>query len=275
MEGRALRALVLKSFTLEAQLKPEVDGGGYWRSILHRDGGAGRPGMVPYALTFDDATQAVGFGVTSATLGSYSVRAPFPMDGRSHHVAGVFSNQVMRLYLEGYLVASVVAGEAPASGPMAGVAIGANTIGGFWLRGTLDRVRISDTALVPNQFFHLEEDAAWRAWASLHFGPDFATLPRAQVDADPDLDSATNGEEFRNQTDPGNALSGVKTAIRLAPVITWPSVAGYDYQIHRKPSVTAADWTVIAEHFRATNAVSSFVDAEAPPLAIYRVSVQP
>lgn len=139
-------------FTLEAVFEAGRDGFGSWRQVVGRDGGAGRPGLIPWSLAFNEATREVAFSVTGANLGNAAAIAAFPDDGARHHVAGVYSNQFLRLYLDGVLVATNTAALPPATGPMAGVSIGANSIGGFWLEGVLDRVRISSAALGPGEF---------------------------------------------------------------------------------------------------------------------------
>ncbi|HMO64035.1 MAG TPA: FG-GAP-like repeat-containing protein, partial [Verrucomicrobiota bacterium] len=140
------------AFTLEAVFAPGRDGFGFWRQVVGRDGGDVQPGAAPWSLSFNEATREVAFSVMGDDLAVASVTAPFPDDGARHHVAGVYSHPVLRLYVDGVLTAAAAALPPPAGGPMAGVSVGANSIGGFWLTGELDRVRITAAALAPGHF---------------------------------------------------------------------------------------------------------------------------
>lgn len=141
-----------QAFTLEAVFAPGRDGFGFWRQVVGRDGGDLRPGMAPWSLSFNEATREVAFSVMGDDQTVASVAAPLPDDGARHQVAGVYSNLVLRLYVDGVLAGTAEAPSPPAAGPMAGVSVGANSIGGFWLTGELDRVRITAAALAPGQF---------------------------------------------------------------------------------------------------------------------------
>jgi hypothetical protein len=141
------------AFTIEAVFEAGRDGFGFWRTIVGRDAGPARPGLVPWALSFQETTREVAFGIIGEDLAATAVTAPWPEDGGRHHVAGVYSNLVLRLYVDGRLVAATNAPVPPAAGPMAGVSVGANTLGGFWLAGVLDRVRVTAAALAPEAFF--------------------------------------------------------------------------------------------------------------------------
>lgn len=194
-------------FTLEAVFEAGRDGFGFWRQVVGRDGGVGRPGMIPWSLAFHEGTREVAFSVVGADLGSAALVAPFPDDGARHHVAGVYSNRFLRLYMDGVLVATNQAPAPPATGTMAGVSIGANSIGGFWLEGVLDRVRITAKALEPAQFFdRCERLPSFRLESRTIFGLGIQNHGGAwgdyDGDGDPDLFVANQGEGaklYRNE----------------------------------------------------------------------------
>ncbi|MFN0068954.1 MAG: FG-GAP-like repeat-containing protein [Limisphaerales bacterium] len=194
------------AFTLEAVFEAGRDGFGFWRQVVGRDGGVGRPGLIPWNLAFHEGTREVAFSVVGADLSSAAAIAPFPDDGARHHVAGVYSNLFLRLYVDGVLVATNQAPAPPATGPMAGVSIGANSIGGFWLEGVLDRVRIASAALGPGEFLEAcERFPDFRLESRTSFGLGIQNHGGAwgdyDGDGDPDLfvaNQSDGGKLYRN-----------------------------------------------------------------------------
>ena len=157
--GNALRAAdsvafnLGTEFTLEASLNPGPDNAQWNRGILvGQDVASGR---LAYALDYRSEARVVGFLIYNAQGEGQAVHATIPNDGKSHHVAGIFSSGVLRVYLDKQLVesqpTSLIPGIAP--GGAGRVTLGANDIGGYWFNGVLDRVRISREALATEEFF--------------------------------------------------------------------------------------------------------------------------
>jgi hypothetical protein len=157
--GNALRAndsidfSLGTEFTVEASLNPGANNVEFNRGIIvGQDATSGR---LVYGLDYRSENRVVDFLVADAAGQIDAVQATIPDDGRSHHVAGVFSGGMLKVYLDKALVESqstrLVPGLTP--GGAGRVTLGANDIGGYWFNGSLDRVRISREALSPEEFF--------------------------------------------------------------------------------------------------------------------------
>ncbi len=140
-------------FTLEASANPGSANTNSSRGILvGQDADSER---MAFGLFYQSETRTVQFLITAADGQSNSVAALLPDDARSHHVAGVFHNHQLAIYLDGLLIAT---GNTPLTVGIAQdrpgrVTMGGNDSGALWFDGTLDRVRISNTALAPADFF--------------------------------------------------------------------------------------------------------------------------
>jgi sugar lactone lactonase YvrE len=120
---------------------------------------------------------------------------------------------------------------------------------------------VSDVAVETYwRVYALEGDGIPASWRQQYFGAGYLTDPRVAADADPDGDGANNLQEYTIGSNPLDPNSGFRVAIGLVPVIQWFSVSNTVYQVKRKDSLTATNWTTVLSGFRATNSVSIFVD---------------
>jgi choice-of-anchor C domain-containing protein len=191
------------AFTLEALVMPGDNNEGAWGRLI--------------VSGFNPATGAIIFGlgyrgdIHSAVLGD--ITAPIPQDGASHHLAAVYSRPTLAMYLDGQLAGTMTYEYPfPPAGEPSRISIGCDYLGGFWFGGLIDRVRVSNRALSPTEFFAAPVPPAFNdgipdSWREQHFGSGFATDPRAAATADPDGDGANNYREFLDGTDPLNASS--------------------------------------------------------------------
>jgi sugar lactone lactonase YvrE len=138
-------------FTLEAAITPGEMNRDAFRAIIIRTDQATL--VWPFSLAYRSDPPTVFFGIASAPNVIASVTAPFPLDGRSHHIAGVYSNQVLQVFIDGSLRATTLSDITPDPRSKDGVFVGVNNIGGFWFHGSLERIRISNQALRPEEFF--------------------------------------------------------------------------------------------------------------------------
>lgn len=119
------------------------------------------------------------------------------------------------------------------------------------------------------------DDGLPNAWRERYFGTNYLTDPRVGAQEDPDADGSTNYEEFIAGTDPLDPLSGFRLGIRSVPELRWEGVADVLYRVLRRESVTATNWTVIAE-VRGTNGVATYVDQGRPvPAGFYLLQPVP
>lgn len=84
------------------------------------------------------------------------------------------------------------------------------------------------------------------AWRTQFFGDSYLTDPRADADADPDLDGTSNRQEFASNTDPLNPLSGFAVGVRALPEIRFASKIGSRYRIERRGNL-GGESTVVAD----------------------------
>ena len=99
-------------------------------------------------------------------------------------------------------------------------------------------------------------DGISAGWRKKHFGENYLTDPRCAGDADPDGDGADNFQEFTNQTDPLDKLSGFLVSIRAVPAIRWHSVAGKSYRILRRFQILGSSW----EAFKTVTATADVTE---------------
>jgi choice-of-anchor C domain-containing protein len=132
------------AFTLEAQIMPGDNNEGPWGRLL--------------ISGFNPASGAIIFGLGyrgedhMAVLGD--ITAPIPQDRASHHLAAVYSRPTLALYLDGQLAGTMTYEYPfPPAGEPSRIAVGCDYNGGFWFGGLIDRVRISNRALPPSEFF--------------------------------------------------------------------------------------------------------------------------
>jgi hypothetical protein len=88
-------------------------------------------------------------------------------------------------------------------------------------------------------------DGIAAAWREQFFGAGYLTDPRVAADADPDNDGANNAQEFANQSNPLDPLSGFAVQVRLVPSIRWTAVPGVRYRVLRKDLIDSPAWTEI------------------------------
>jgi hypothetical protein len=216
--------------------------------------------------------------ITDASFNTATISAPFPMDGLSHHCAGVYSNHFMAIYVDAVLMAATNTAVTPGSAPGSGLFFGGNDLGGFAFGGIIDRIRISNTALSPQQFFIFpitSADGIPDSWRLTYFGAGFATDPRALASADPDGDGFSNYLEYVNGTSPVNAASPfIITNIRPAPLLTFATQPNSIYQVLRTQSVPTTNWVPVSPPITATGSSTTFVDTTATnSVYIYRLQL--
>ncbi|MGV3774824.1 MAG: immunoglobulin domain-containing protein [Verrucomicrobiales bacterium] len=139
-------------FTLEAIITPGSANLEANRGIIV--GQDARTGQLAYGLDYRGETRTVNFLIVNSAGETAFVDAVLPEDGKSHHVAGVYQNKTLSIYLDKVLVKSLASELiiGISQGGKGRVTVGANDIGGFWFNGSIDRVRISRKALTPSEF---------------------------------------------------------------------------------------------------------------------------
>lgn len=143
-------------FTLEVSVQPGSQNAEHNRGVVvGQDAATGR---LVYGIDYRSENRAIHFLVVDAQGQGDWVEAILPDDGKSHHVAGVFRNGALSIYLDKQLAQTKTTGLVPGLTPGGAgrVTLGANDIGGYWFNGVLDRVRISRRALPVSDFFEHE-----------------------------------------------------------------------------------------------------------------------
>jgi hypothetical protein len=158
---------ITHGLTIEAFIKAEPlqPGRGAGGNILMY--GDTRPGFDPYRLTLLAPGNILTFGIQNAANQTVGLSYTIPYD-QWLHVAGTLDDAtgLMQLYVNGSLVNSTTtsirpfAGLDPSSSP--GLGIGCDQTGqyGESFNGWLDEVRLSNTALNPEQFVLIPEPSA-------------------------------------------------------------------------------------------------------------------
>jgi len=260
--------LVLSNqFTIEAVVLARYDSQGYRRVIVGRNGS----GKSSYTLGYEPETDRFFLAVHRPGI-EFAPWAALGRDSGFHHLAASYEDGNMKLYRDGLLVASTNTTISPDPGPMDAVSVGTIFNGGFWFNGIIDRIRISNRALNPGQFFYQPIPAAWLVQ---YFGTNYVDKPEANPGSDPDNDGSANLEEYQAGTHPLDATSGFRASIRVAPVVSWPSVPSRAYRVLRKDSLGSTNWTTVVAAFTATNSVSRYTDLDAPGTSYYLVELLP
>jgi hypothetical protein len=133
------------ALTLEAWVNPAALGSAY-RTVLLKERGTTN---LAYALYASSDTGKPSLQIQAGS--SIELRAPaaLPLNTWSH-LAGTYDGSMLRLYVNGTLVATKVA-----SGSVAVTAsplrLGANAIWGEWFNGALDDVRVYNRALTGGE----------------------------------------------------------------------------------------------------------------------------
>lgn len=160
-------------FTLEMSLKPGSDNDTWHRGLIV--GQNPSTGGLTYGIDYYGNEHTAYFFIARADGANFFVPGVIPLDGKSHHIAGVYLNQDLTFYVDGRSVGSVhstfAAGVATA-GAKGRITIGANDGGGYWFNGVIDRVRISRNALTPASFFNRVPESGL---------PVIATQPASQI----------------------------------------------------------------------------------------------
>jgi hypothetical protein len=159
------RLYLTRSLTIEAAIKPEPLIGGSMNGgqILFR--GDNRPGLDPYYLVLNSPGNLLVFGITDGNNQTISISHPVEFD-RWQHVAGTLDDTtgVMSLYIDGIIVATTYTTIRPlgslSSRHKPGIGIGSDQNGdyGEFMHGWIGFVRLSDTALNPQQFLKAERN---------------------------------------------------------------------------------------------------------------------
>ncbi|MBU6399629.1 MAG: hypothetical protein KGS61_04875, partial [Verrucomicrobia bacterium] len=135
-------------FTLEVEFRPGTNNAG-WRYLIG-DFISNGPDVLGLAYRSDPSS--IGMGPLVGPLA-----VPFPLDGQPHHVAAVYMNQTLTLYLDGQARSSTNINLGPTfalAGQAMRLCVGSDYNDGWPFDGIIDRVRISNQALSPQQFFY-------------------------------------------------------------------------------------------------------------------------
>ncbi|HEX7859480.1 MAG TPA: immunoglobulin domain-containing protein [Verrucomicrobiae bacterium] len=138
-------------FTIEVGVSPGAQNDTWDRGVVVGQDAAS--GKLAFALDYRSEDRSISFVIVDAHGGGDNVDALIPNDGIAHHVAGVYDSGTIKIYLDKALIATKVTSLVPGISGAGRVTLGANDIGGYWFNGTLDRVRISQAALAPEEFF--------------------------------------------------------------------------------------------------------------------------
>src|SRR6478736_4753959 len=130
-----------KAFTLEAWVKPAVDMGTNWETIVFKESLLG-----PVYALYANSDSGDPAGVAGTIDGRFDVRGPTALPaGVWAHVASTWDGSTMRFYLNGTQVATRnVGGTLPAS--IGVLHMGGNSQAGEWFKGQIDEVRIYNQA---------------------------------------------------------------------------------------------------------------------------------
>ena len=132
--------------TVEAWINPSSFGG--IRRIVSQDGSGSSDNHFYLALDGDKISFAVFTNAWRKVIGSTALHA-----GTWYHVAGVYTGNKLRVYLNDHLEGELSASGAIGQGQAAvGVVIGANSAGAQGFKGKIDEVKINAAALSPSQF---------------------------------------------------------------------------------------------------------------------------
>ncbi len=132
--------------TVEAWINPASFGG--IRRIVSQDGSGPSDNHFYLALDGDKISFAVFTNAWRKVIGSTTLHA-----GTWYHVAGVYTGNKLRVYLNDHLEGELSASGAIGQGQAAvGITIGANSTGGQGFQGKIDEVKIYAAALSPSQF---------------------------------------------------------------------------------------------------------------------------
>jgi hypothetical protein len=104
---------------------------------------------------------------------------------------------------------------------------------------------VSETISGFFQRVYALNDGITASWREQFFGAGYLTDPRVAAEADPDNDGASNAQEFANQSNPLDPLSGFAVQVRLVPSIRWTAVPGVRYRVLRKDLIDSPAWTEI------------------------------
>jgi hypothetical protein len=140
-------------YTVEVSVKPWINTADHNQGILLAQ--SANSGAVVYGFDYRSADRRIRFVLVDSEFRADWVEARLPNDGKSHHVAGIYNNGLIELYVDKVLIHSKVSNLVPAANPgdAVRVTLGANDAGGFWFHGTLDRARISRQALSSAELF--------------------------------------------------------------------------------------------------------------------------
>ncbi len=136
--------------TLEAWIKPTAFSSGP-NTFLRKNGPNSQNG---YLMHFKNNGTVFDFGInTKFGLGTEtSVDPSYFLDGRWHHVAGMYDGSIARVYFDGVLVDQDAFNETIGTNSTDPVSIGANDIYGEYFQGLIDEVRISNKVRQPSEF---------------------------------------------------------------------------------------------------------------------------
>jgi hypothetical protein len=147
-------SLTLEAFVKARPLSPGT--GGIGTIIMRADN---RPGLDPYQLGLGGGGNVLQFSIQNTSNQTAVLTSTIPYE-QWVHVAGTLDDATgaMKLYVNGLSVASATTAIRPLDGLhpsfSPGVSIGNDFTGQYGLvfKGHIDEVRISDVALLPNQF---------------------------------------------------------------------------------------------------------------------------
>lgn len=147
-------------FTIELSLNPGTNNITWNRGILVGEEPFSR--RLAYVFDYRSENRVINFAIVATNGAVAYISGNIPDDGKSHHVAGVFKNQEMTLFIDKQTASILETPLTPglAEGSPGKLTLGANSLGSYSFNGILDRVRISKKALNASEFFTMANGPA-------------------------------------------------------------------------------------------------------------------
>lgn len=196
-------------FTLEVKMLPGSENQGLTRPVITL--GSATSASFSYALHYygDSQDRRILFWVSDQANHNAVLQAAYPQDNAFHHVAAVYQQGGLKIYIDGNLLSTTNSQVQLRDQPMPSLRVGTDEKGEITFYGALDRVRVTKKALSPEMFFNQEEsqnDGIPASWRARYFGTN-CVLEICSAIADPDQDGAINYREYLDGTDPTNSAS--------------------------------------------------------------------
>lgn len=174
-----------------------------------------------YALHFyyeSPQDRRIMFWISNSQSQVILLQVPYPAPDQMqfHHVAAVYEQGVMKLYIDGQLLGTTHSPIILNQQLTTPLNVGVDSSSGTAFSGNLERVRISNQALAPESFFNRAaiNDGIPASWRARYFGSSCPAEACSAI-ADPDGDGAINYREYLDRTDPLDRNSVIKKPISV------------------------------------------------------------